>query len=325
MLSCGFCILVGSFIKKSGFNQNKRRLFVEHLNSKFSYFQKILFFSKIGDYSLFCWPNIQAKKKLIQNRQAKREITDSFCTNLFEISQGERILKRRRGYLKHWNDSTAGLSFQALLMKKRPYSILIFWYILERCNQLNSPSISINITELRSRFHRRSDALLTDILKLSEDVSTFAYTLVGDNLEITISNYAEYQESRGGKRDSNHVAKVSPLKIKDQRLKIKDTKFKIPDDWIDEAYSVFPRKEGRSKGYEKLKATIKSKDHWNEFVGALENYIKKIDAENPEIKHIKLFSTFVNSWEDYLSKNFTPPKKNAAPTGITVIRQQNGN
>jgi len=241
------------------------------------------------------------------------------------MSQGERVLKKRRGYLKHYNDATVGLSFQQLLMKKRPYSILIFWYILERCNQESSPIISITINELRSRFHRRSDALLTDILKLSEDVSTLAYTLNGENIEISIANYAEYQESRGGKRESNSGAKVSPLKIKDKRLKIKDVGFTIPDDWIDEAYSVFPRKEGRSKGYQKLKATIKNKDHWNQFVSALENYIKKIDAENPEIKHIKLFSTFVNSWEDYLSENFTPPKKSAAPTGIAVIRQQNGN
>jgi len=224
-------------------------------------------------------------------------------------------MKKRRGYLKHYNDSTAGISFQKLLIKKRPYSILLFWYILERCNQLNNAAISIDLNELKIRFHRRSDALLSDISQLSREVQNLSWSKVGDKLEIMVSNYAEYQESRGGKRVANSVSKEPTLKIKDKRLKIKDKNnkksacFSVPISWAQQAYDCYPRKEGKTKGIEKLKTTIRSKDHWNEFCDALGNYVKKIEIEKPETKHIKLFSTFVNNWEDYLPKNYSLPKK----------------
>ena len=218
-------------------------------------------------------------------------------------------MKKRRGYLKHFNDATSGITIQSLLMRKQPYAVLLHWYILERCNQLGSSSISISLNELRFRMHRRSDALLKDISALSEESQNLSFTLVGDKLEISVSNYAEYQESRGGKRDVKTETKSDTLKIKDKRLEIKDKKYikkkssraqkasPFERD-IEALYFQYPRKEGKTRGLAKLTKDIKCDEDLLDLEKAIENYAKAtVDKER---QYIKLFSSFATEWRDWI-------------------------
>lgn len=67
---------------------------------------------------------------------------------------------------------------------------------------------------------------------------------------------------------------------------------------ITELYKEYPRHEGKSKGVQKLSATIKTAEDMEEFRTAFYNYLEQ--CAGVEIQFIKHFSTFANSWRDYL-------------------------
>lgn len=72
---------------------------------------------------------------------------------------------------------------------------------------------------------------------------------------------------------------------------------------FDILYARYPNKEGKKRGFEKLKKTIKTEAEYRAFVSALDNYIK-LCKEKDRIRggFVKMWSTFVNNWTDYLEE-----------------------
>ena len=64
-------------------------------------------------------------------------------------------------------------------------------------------------------------------------------------------------------------------------------------------YSRYPRKEGKTKGLEKLKSTIRSQADYDALLKAVDNYAAQVRRLGTEPKYVKHFSTFATSWRDY--------------------------
>lgn len=72
-----------------------------------------------------------------------------------------------------------------------------------------------------------------------------------------------------------------------------------------EIYDLYPRKEGKQKGLEKLKKTITTVEEFYRCKKAVENYASSRAGEDPNFT--KHFSTWSSCWEDYV--DFKPPKQ----------------
>jgi hypothetical protein len=68
-------------------------------------------------------------------------------------------------------------------------------------------------------------------------------------------------------------------------------------------YAMYPKKEGKTKGIEKLKATIHDAETYSRFAAAVARYINHLKKNKTEPKYIKQFSTFVNTWPDWDDPN----------------------
>jgi hypothetical protein len=65
-------------------------------------------------------------------------------------------------------------------------------------------------------------------------------------------------------------------------------------------YKMYPRKEGKTKGFEILARSVTTNDEFELLRLATRRYSEKCLRENTEPKYILLFSTFAGRWKDYL-------------------------
>lgn len=73
------------------------------------------------------------------------------------------------------------------------------------------------------------------------------------------------------------------------------------NNFINEIYKNYPRKEGKSDGVKKLAKLLTTPSVGEEILLATKNYRKIVELRKCETKHILLFSTFINGrWEDYV-------------------------
>ena len=77
-------------------------------------------------------------------------------------------------------------------------------------------------------------------------------------------------------------------------------------------YKRYPNKEGKRKGMDKLAKTIKTKEEYDKFELAMDNYIQLcINKKRIQGGFVKQWSTFVNNWTDYLVEGIVEePKSN---------------
>lgn len=69
---------------------------------------------------------------------------------------------------------------------------------------------------------------------------------------------------------------------------------------FEEAWALFPRKEGKSKAFIKFRKTVKSDDDYEKLKTAIKNFRTKIVTEDIAPKFIMHGSTFFNNWVDYV-------------------------
>ncbi len=81
---------------------------------------------------------------------------------------------------------------------------------------------------------------------------------------------------------------------------INTSDFKISKSDIDALYKQYPRKEGKSKGIDKLLADLKTPQDIEDYKRAQLKYVQSCTQKKTEAKYIKLFSSFVNCWRDWL-------------------------
>lgn len=93
---------------------------------------------------------------------------------------------------------------------------------------------------------------------------------------------------------------------------------------FDSLYNKYPKKEGKSRGMFLCKTQIKTQKDFDDLSTAIDRYNNHLKEKRTEPKYIKQFSTFMNSWKDWLEpdagKVITPPKEE--PEWIRKAREE---
>lgn len=83
-------------------------------------------------------------------------------------------------------------------------------------------------------------------------------------------------------------------------------------------YQKYPRKQGKQLGIKRCLAQIKTQKSYDDLLLAIENYKKYLAQNKIEKQYVKMFSTFMTSWKDYLDQDFgqfsLEPKLEGYPT-----------
>lgn len=95
------------------------------------------------------------------------------------------------------------------------------------------------------------------------------------------------------------------------------TRPRIAPEVLERVYGLYPRKEGKKAGLEKLRRLLRDADDPAELLRdialAIKNYVRLCKEENRDPTKIKHFGTFVNNWTDYRIENLRPAPEPRAP------------
>ncbi len=72
---------------------------------------------------------------------------------------------------------------------------------------------------------------------------------------------------------------------------------------LEKIYEMYPRKEGKKRGFAKLKNQLKDQKSIDLFARAARRYREHLIKNKTETKYIKQFSTFAGEWTDWLDDN----------------------
>jgi hypothetical protein len=88
---------------------------------------------------------------------------------------------------------------------------------------------------------------------------------------------------------------------------------------FEEAYRLYPRKEGKKRGLEICGRQIKTAEGLQQLLGAIRKYSAHLRANGTEPKFVKHFDTFMGSWTDWIDPDagkvrvLEPPRPQAKP------------
>lgn len=183
------------------------------------------------------------------------------------------MAKRQRGYFKHFNDAYQGETLGNIMRKKEYFKGHLFWAIIERANQLNTAEFTESLDYFCRVLSVNLPKLSRELTDFPEFFKSFSVEILEKNVRICIGNYAEYQESRGGKREAK--PKQNGFKndtIKDKRLKIKDV-------------DVETDKKNATKNFEL---------RFNQDFQELQDFLKTAGLLSPKVKNYlpKIYESF---------------------------------
>lgn len=78
---------------------------------------------------------------------------------------------------------------------------------------------------------------------------------------------------------------------------------------LETIYTLYPRREGKKQGMQRLLKEIKTEEQLKQFHDAVVNYAELCRQEQRERQYIKHWSTFANCWEDYVDAEALGLKK----------------
>jgi len=169
-------------------------------------------------------------------------------------------------------------------------------YCLSRASQKNSDTIEISLAHankicnlLKSDFLGMFEKMKNSIIILNETIRTDAYGSRTDGVQ------SPYTTDKQTNKQTNKQTPDRSDKSDDTlTLCVKEKKESFD---FNAVYNLYPRKEGKKKGIQKLEATIKKKEDYDKLVVSTKNYSTLSEGKDPQF--IKLFSSFVSVWEDY--------------------------
>lgn len=72
------------------------------------------------------------------------------------------------------------------------------------------------------------------------------------------------------------------------------------DDFFENAWSHYPRKEGKSEARKHFTQTVRSRDDIHELYHAIDAYKARLKADNTDPKYVKSGGKFFGCWQDYI-------------------------
>lgn len=154
-----------------------------------------------------------------------------------------------------------------------------FIYILCQASQQNSDIVSINLDHAKRVVEISEKSIRSAIEKLTYANVTSTYANVTDALRDTTLHYTTNTTEQ-----TNTPTSAKP-----------DAEFDF-----DALYKKYPRKEGKQRGIEICKRSIKSVADYDALAFAITRYGEKVARDQLESKYIKQFSSFMATWRDWL-------------------------
>jgi len=224
-----------------------------------------------------------------------------------------------KAWFKHYNNAHGSKTIQRL-QKKFGFHLGYAYYfiLLEYCHAQwdgnSKPFFVINEQTLRYVLHISSKGLqkVLDTLSKSKNFEVKQNEKV---LEISWPKLLEIQD-KDAKYNRKRIASESHGAILEKNKKKKKKKKKIKEQkdysvFLEKIYSIYPRKEGKTKGLSIISKQIKTEKNVDNFQRAVINYTEHCRAENIEKQFIKHFSTFCNKefWVDWINYKGTNERK----------------
>lgn len=86
---------------------------------------------------------------------------------------------------------------------------------------------------------------------------------------------------------------------------------------LEAAYRLYPRKEGKKRGLEKLAKAVKTPGDYASLMAAVKAYAEHRRGQDPQFT--KHFDTWAGEWEDWIP-DATGKPQNGAAAGPTTVR-----
>ncbi len=87
-------------------------------------------------------------------------------------------------------------------------------------------------------------------------------------------------------------------------------------------YASYPRKQGKSLGMKKLQSTIKTPEDFEKAKQAIEKYTNHCKENAIDKQYIKMFSTFVGEWRDWLDPDIGTAVAMKKKTGLESFMER---
>lgn len=116
----------------------------------------------------------------------------------------------------------------------------------------------------------------------------------------TYSRASEGLRSSSGGLTKDHKYKNKNKNRNRIKLKKDNTNLERSEFDFEKIYAEYPRKEGKKKGFEKLRKIITDPAIFSNVMQSVINYAAICKRDGTERKYIKHFSTFIGEWEDFL-------------------------
>jgi len=151
-------------------------------------------------------------------------------------------------------------------------------------SQKKSGTIDVHFKFL-NKFTNIKVIKINDAIKKFNDIGWLTISRYKDGTQTVQESYATLHNSTLQTNSNAHSKKCA-------------TDFSLQ---IEELYkSSYPKKMGKTRGMPVIRKKITSEEKFQDFKKAVENYAKWCKNQSTEIKYIKLFSTFVNEFEDWI-------------------------
>ena len=172
--------------------------------------------------------------------------------------------------------------------------LLVWIYVLSIASQKDVHIVPINARHVQQFARATPDIVLSAMRKLSKiNVLTF----------VTSRSSALHTKQDITKQEcivNNNTLLINAKLLSVKPLAAQPNGFADFDFDFDFIYKKYPRKIGRKKGLVVFKNQIKSKKDYDALSLAVDRYLEYCRKEKIEPKFIKHFSTFMNSWSDWV-------------------------
>lgn len=224
-------------------------------------------------------------------------------------------------WFKHYSNAHTNQLIQSIIQDSGLEDAMRYWLLLELlCGEFkkNTTVFRFSNAQLKTALHIKFDRKLVKFLQLlTESQATF------DQLSLNFSqeskNFWKIETSiildlmgKDFKRTrQTSVTDTSKKKEEEERIKNKNKQTKKCNFDFEEIYSLYPKKQGKTKGLVTCVKTITSEKDFLLLEQCVKNYAEQCKFEDTEKKYIKQFSTFMNCWQDYETLDFLEDRKKA--------------
>ena len=133
-------------------------------------------------------------------------------------------------WFKHYNEASEGHSISELLSEKDYESIAIYWWLLEQVSRFEQPEsrgeVTLKFSYFRMKLGQNQQRFTKVLSKIGQTFKIKVEINLDETVTLSIPNWLELQENRGGKREPNDLAKTEQktTELRSKKLEVRSKK-----------------------------------------------------------------------------------------------------